>query len=290
LDRASEVRKVLLITLFLNLLVSGAKIVYGYYSGSVAIVSDGYHSLFDGVSNVMGLVAVRIASNPPDSRHPYGHRKYETVFTIFIGVLMLLTCFEIFKDVYRSMSGSKAANIDAASFALMAGTMAVNIFVAFYERARGRALDSEFLIADASHTMSDIYVTVGVIISLIFVKLGFPTADPVAGIVVGLFVARAGITIIMESTETLVDKTQVDEALLMDTAGKIKGVLECHSIRTRGTRSNVFVDLHVLGDPSLSIGEAHGIAHEVEDNIKRSVPEIVDVVVHVEPFCEKGTD
>lgn len=283
MDRAYEVRKVLIITLFLNLFVAGAKVLYGYYSGSVAIVSDGYHSLFDGVSNIMGLIAVRISSHPPDSKHPYGHRKYETVFAIFIGVLMLLTCFEIFKGVYRSLEGNKTAGIGTASFAVMTGTMVVNIFVAFYERAKGRKLDSEFLIADAGHTMSDIYVTVGVIISLVFMKLGFPMADPVAGIVVGLLVAKAGIAIIMESTETLVDKTQTDEALLKDIAAGVKGVSACHGIRTRGTRSSVFVDLHILVDPVLSVGEAHKIAHEVEENIKRSVPEIVDVVVHVEP-------
>jgi len=197
--------------------------------------------------------------------------------------LMLLTCFEIFRDVYRSLEGNKTAGIGAASFAVMTGTMAVNIFVAFYERALGRKLDSEFLIADAGHTMSDIYVTVGVIISLVFMKLGFPVADPIAGIVVGLLVARAGIMIIMESTEVLVDRTQTDHSAIREIAAGVSGVMECHEIRTRGQKSSVFIDLHVLVDPSLSVGEAHRIAHEVEGNIKRNVPEIVDVVVHVEP-------
>lgn len=283
MDRTSEVRKVLLITLSLNVLVSGAKIFYGYLVYSVAITSDGYHSLFDGVSNIVGLVAIYLASHPPDSEHPYGHRKFETFFTIFIGLFMLLTCFEIFKDVYRSLKGGNVARVDTGSFVIMSVTMAINIFVAIYERRMGARLDSEFLVADSRHTMSDIYVTAGVIVSLVFLKLGFPMADPVAGIVVGLFVARAGIMIIVESADVLVDKTQADALILKKITGSIEGVLECHEIRTRGTKNDIFVDMHVLVDPAISVGEAHLIAHRVEEKIKKEVPEIVDVVVHIEP-------
>ena len=287
MKRAAEVRKVLIITLLLNIIVSGAKIIYGFLTYSVAISSDGFHSLFDGVSNVVGLVGVYLAANPPDEQHPYGHRKFETVFTIFIGVLMIFTCFEIFKGVYESFSGKHQPVVGAASFILMISTTAVNIFVTTYETRKGRGLKSEYLLADARHTKSDIYVSVGVIVSLVFIEAGFASADALAGAVVGVFVAKAGFDIIRESAETLIDKSQVEVHQILQVAHCIPGVVECHKIRTRGTKDSIFVDLHCLVNSELSVEKSHGIAHEVEEEIRRKFPEIVDVVVHIEPSEDK---
>lgn len=283
MDRTSEIRKVLLITLLLNMLVSGAKIFYGYITSSVAMISDGFHSLFDGVSNIVGLVGIYLSSHPPDERHPYGHRKYETVFTIFVGLLMFITCIEIFKRVYDSLSGKYQAEVTALSFAVMLSTMAVNIFVAAYEKRMGEKLSSEYLTADARHTKSDIYVSIGVIAGLIFVKLGIKIADPIIGTLVGIFVAKAGIDIIRESTEMLIDKRQIDVSIIKEIACNVDGVIECHDIRTRGTKGYVFVDFHIVVDPLISVENAHKIAHIVEDKIRLRFPEIADVVVHVEP-------
>ena len=283
LDRTSEIRKVLLITLLLNILVSAAKIFYGYITGSISIFSDGFHSLFDGVSNIVGLIGIYIASHPPDEKHPYGHRKYETVFTIFVGLLMLFTCFEVFRKVYESLTGRHETTITTASFFVMVITLIINIFVSAYEKRKGEKLSSEFLIADSRHTKSDIYVSLGVIVSLVFIKLGFPIADPIAGAVVGIFIAKAGIDIIRESTETLVDRTQMDTSIIKEIACNVDGVMECHEIRTRGTRSHVFIDLHILVDPSLSVENAHRIAEAVEKEIKSKISEVVDVVGHIEP-------
>jgi len=287
LNRTSEVHKVLVITLFLNLLVSGAKISYGFISHSVAISSDGFHSLFDGVSNVAGLIGVYLASHPADERHPYGHRKYETVFTIFIGMLMLFTCFEIFKGVYDSFAGRQTPIVGPESFILMAATTSVNIFVTLYEKRKGKELSSEYLKADARHTLSDIYVSLGVIVSLVLTEIGLAYADALAGAVVGIFVAKAGFDIIKESAETLIDKSQVNPSEIIQAAECVDGVVECHDIRTRGTSDSIFVDLHCLVHPDLSVNNAHGIAHRVEEEIKQKFPAIVDVVVHVEPATER---
>lgn len=283
MDRTSEIRKVLLITLALNMLVSAAKVFYGYITHSISIFSDGFHSLFDGVSNIVGLIGIYIASHPPDETHPYGHRKYETVFTIFVGLLMLFTCLEVFRKVYESLSGRHETTVTAASFWVMVITLIINIFVSTYEKRKGEKLSSELLIADSRHTKSDIYVSLGVIVSLIFIKSGFPIADPITGVIVGMFIAKAGIDVIRESTETLVDRTQMDASIIKEIACRVDGVMECHEIRTRGTKSHVFVDLHVLVGPSLSVEDAHQIAETVEKEIKSKISEVVDVVVHIEP-------
>ncbi|MHB8882548.1 MAG: cation diffusion facilitator family transporter [Thermodesulfovibrionales bacterium] len=282
-ERTSRIRRVLLITLLMNLLVSSAKIAYGYFSLSVAIIADGYHSMFDGISNIVGFGGIYLAANPPDEDHPYGHRKYETVFTIFIGVMMFMTCIEIFKKVYEAFTGSQAPVVTSASFAIMLMTMGINIGVAVYENRMGKRLASEFLTADSQHTKSDIYATAGVLIGLIFIKLGFPVADAVVALAVGLLVARTGLRIMKEAAETLVDRRQVDTGMIQDIVCSLDNVVACHKIRTRGTNSSIFLDLHILVNPSLSVEAGHRISHLAEEKIKAAVSGIIDVVVHIEP-------
>jgi cation diffusion facilitator family transporter len=284
IDRSAEIRRVLWITLFCNICVSGAKVAYGYYSHSVSMTADGFHSMFDGVSNLMGFVGIYFASHPPDEEHPYGHRKIETIFTIFIGVMMSLTCFEIFKQVYKSMKSESQVNVTTESFLIMIITLGINIFVTTYEKKRGQTLNSEFLIADAQHTKSDIYATIGVIIGLIFMKLGFTRADTIVGAIVGILVARAGIRILMEAADVLADRKQLDTQQIKKIISGIDNVIDCHRVRTRGTSSHIFVDLHVTVKPELSVADGHKIAHIAEDMIKSNIKAEVDVVVHIEPL------
>lgn len=284
LSRTTEIRKVLIITMLLNFFVSGAKIFYGYYSNSLAILADGFHSLFDGVSNIIGLLGIQLSSRPPDEKHPYGHRKYETLFTIFVGLLMFATCVEIFKKIYDSITNTHAVEVTYASFIIMASTMAINTFVAKYEVKKGRELKSEYLLADSQHTRSDVYISVGVIISLVLMKFNLLFADIITGAIVGIFVARAGIHIIKEAADSLVDRTKIDKSSIKEIVNQVKGVKGCHGVRTRGTISHVFVDLHLVVEPSLSVQDAHEIAHTAEEEIKRRFPEVIDIVVHIEPY------
>ncbi len=124
-----HVRKVLVITLALNSLVAIAKILYGYITNSIAMTSDGFHSFFDGISNVVGLVGIWIASHPPDERHPYGHKKYETLFTIIIAIMIFITCFQILKKVYFSFRDIHRTTVTSTSFAVMIITMMINVMV-----------------------------------------------------------------------------------------------------------------------------------------------------------------
>jgi cation diffusion facilitator family transporter len=284
-ERKKQIKKVLLITLFLNLSVSFAKIIYGWLTNSIAIYSDGFHSLFDGISNIGGLIALSIASHPPDREHPYGHRKFETVFSIFIGVLMSFTAIEIIRNVYEYFVEAKKPQTDEKAFIVLIGTLMVNIFVSIYEKKKGKELKSEFLIADSAHTKVDIYITIGVIISVIIAKItDFTFIDPIAGLIVGVFVAREAIIIIKESANILADRTAIDDKKIISVVETCNEVEVCKDVRTRGTVGQIFVDLKILVNPSISVSEAHDIAGKVEELIKTEFPDVVDVVVHVEPF------
>lgn len=283
MNRIAEIKKVLIITMFLNFFVSGAKIFYGYYTNSLAMLSDGFHSLFDGVSNIVGLFGVYLSSRPPDEKHPYGHRKYETFFTIFVGLLMFATCIEIFKNIYDSITSIHVVAITNASFLIMGATIIINTLVARYEAKKGRELSSEYLLADSTHTKSDIFISLGVIVSLVLGKLGFLFADVITGAIVGIFVAKAGIEIIKDAADTLLDRTKINKTSIKEIVSQVKGVKGCHGVRTRGTINHVFLDLHLVVEPFLSVQDAHEIAHVAEQEIKKRFPEVVDVVVHIEP-------
>lgn len=282
-DYTSQVRKVLVFTLALNLLVAFAKILCGFATNSVAMMSDGFHSLFDGTSNVLGLVGIWIASRPPDETHPYGHRKYETVFTIAIAVMLFTTCFEILRKVYQSFREEHITQVTPVSFIVMSATIGVNIFVMYYEKSKGRRYGSEFLIADAKHTQTDILVSLAVIASLVLSRLGYHLADAAVGLVITAFIARIGYGIIKGASKVLVDTVCISTRAIESVVNGIDGVRGCHDIRTRGHERSVYLDLHVLVDRNLSTEKSHGIADLVEETIKREFPSIVDVVIHIEP-------
>ena len=282
-DYTSAVRKVLVLTLLLNSAVALAKALYGYMTDSIAMTSDGLHSFMDGISNIIGLVGIWIASHPPDRDHPYGHRKYETLFTTIVGLMIFGTCFQILRRIYFSFQEDHKTIVTGTSFAIMAGTMAVNIFVMKYEAGKGRQLGSSFLAADAKHTRSDIFVSLSVMVGLFLTKLGYHYADAVIGFVIAVMIGKIGYDILKSASDVLVDTMCLDKSSIESAVSRIKGVKGCHDIRARGTENEMYLDFHILVDGDMPIQDAHDIADVVERRIKDEFPSVVDVMVHVEP-------
>jgi cation diffusion facilitator family transporter len=284
MDNLGRVRGVLILTMLLNLLVSLIKMTAGYYFRSISMVADGFHSLFDATSNIIGLIGVRIAGIPPDESHPYGHKKYETFATVGIAILLFLTCFEVLERAYRQLSeGVRAPEVTLVGFGVMFFTMGVNSFVAYYERKKGREYKSDFLMADASHTTSDILASSSVLASLAAVKLGYPIADPIAAVVIAVMIGRVGYGIMKSSSDILCDSSRIRTEEITAICMEVPGVKRCHHIRSRGREDSICVDLRIHVDPQLTTSEAHEIAHQVEDRIIDKVSGVSDVVVHMEP-------
>lgn len=283
-DRYRSIRNVLWVVLALNLAVALAKLVYGMISHSAAMEADGFHSLFDGASNIIGLVGMWFAARPPDDDHPYGHSKYETFAAALIGILLVVAGYTVGKGAVDSLSGrGLPTEVTTISFVIMLGTLAVNILVTTWERRAGKRLGSEVLIADASHTLSDVLVSIGVIISLVIVRLGWEQADGIVALIVAVVIVRTAWGILRGVLHTLGDAARLPADALAVTAGGVTGVLGCHAVRTRGPESHVYVDLHVQVAPGTTIERGHAIAHEVEDSLRGAYGQITDVVVHLEP-------
>lgn len=284
MERLKKVQRVLYYTLFLNMLVASAKVFYGYITNSTSMLSDGLHSFLDGTSNIIGLVGVWIASHPPDKNHPYGHRKFETLSTIAIAVMIFMAGVEILKRAYHSFTEPHQIEVTSISFLIMLVTMIINISVMIYETKKGRELKSDFLLADATHTRTDIFVSFSVIISLIGAAAGYQFIDAVVSLFIAFLIVKMGVGILKPAADVLTDAVCIDPDEIEKVACVLPGIKECHGIRTRGKEGAVNVDLHILVNPEMQTGDAHELAHSVEDAIKKAFPSVIDVVVHIEPF------
>jgi cation diffusion facilitator family transporter len=287
--RARGIKLVLWQILFLNLLVSVAKATWGVISGSSAMVADGIHSLTDSSSNIVALVAMAVASKPLDEDHPYGHQKYESFASAIIGVMLLLAAWRVGSQsvstlvAYAQNGTLPTVEVTAVSFAIMFTTLGINIFVVWFESRQGKVLDSDVLQSDAKHTLSDIWVTMGVIISLVPVKMGVPIAAPIVGLFVAFAVVWAAFDVFKGVNSTFSDQARLDPYDVREKAMAFPGVKGCHNVRTRGTGAFVHMDMSILVDPDISVDAGHEIAQQLEAWLCSQYPGLQDVVVHVEP-------
>jgi len=270
--------------LLLNLGVAIAKIAFGYTSGAISILSDGFHSLTDSASNVVALVGIHAARQPPDEDHPYGHRKYETVAAAGLTLFLLLLFVEVLRNAFNHLSGrAETPEISMAGFLIMIVTVGVNLFVVSYETRAAERLGSEVLLADAIQTRGDVWTSFAVIVALIGVRMGWPILDPLAALVVAGFIGWAGYQIATTTTKILSDRIVMAESDLEAVVLSVPGVLGCHQIRTRGTNDHVFLDLHVWLPPEMHLTDAHALSHVVKDRLLARYPQIVDAIIHIEP-------
>jgi cation diffusion facilitator family transporter len=277
------VRRVLVVTLLLNLAVSAGKILVGTLSASLAMVADGYHSLVDGANNVIGLIVAAFAYAPPDRGHPYGHRKFETAATVGIGAALLLLAYRVVAGALASAGRAQAPVIGWLNWAVMVATMAMNLFVSWYEAREGRRLGSSYLRADATHTRSDLYVSLGVIASFAAAQAGMVRADALVASLIGGVIAFQAVQILLRSFHVLTDRAVLPPEAVQEAVLRLPEVKKVRGVRTRGSEDAVYVDLVAHVDGGLTLRAAHEVADRVEAAVKAAHPAVVDVVVHLEP-------
>ncbi|MCX5714360.1 MAG: cation diffusion facilitator family transporter [Candidatus Omnitrophica bacterium] len=280
-----KIRQVLLWILVLNWAVACAKLIYGILSHCVSMTADGFHSFSDGTSNIVGLIGIFLACQPKDKEHPYGHKKYETFFSLGIAALLFLVAFELVQQGIQRFSKPLIPTIDIGNFIVMAATLMINILVMRYEFKIGREFKSDILISDSMHTKADILTSLSVIVTMAAIKLGVSSVlDPIVTIMIALFIAHEAFEIARQSSRVLCDEAAIlDDQKIADIVLGVKGVRTCHKIRSRGRPDDIYIDLHVQVAPDMHVDRAHAVSYAIEEAIKKNIPEVTDVVVHVEP-------
>jgi cation diffusion facilitator family transporter len=198
-------------------------------------------------------------------------------------VSLVLVVEEVVRTAISHLRHGGTATVTRESFIVMAVTVAVNLTVVAYERRKGRQLSSELLLADAMHTRSDVFTSLGVIGSLIGVRLGYPVLDSIGGLVVAIFIAITGIRIARDTGRILSDRIVMDEGDIRDVVMGVPHVMGCHQIRTRGSADHVFLDLHVWMRGDAPLDQAHHVSHIVKDTLMAKFPQIADAIIHIEP-------
>ncbi|MBN1207542.1 MAG: cation transporter [Myxococcaceae bacterium] len=282
-ERSRKVRQVLAAILVANWVVAGAKLVFGLLHQSASVTADGLHSFIDGSSNILGLVAMTAAAQPADEDHPYGHGKFEAIASLGIGAMIGIGMLELGRMAFDSLLHDRHPEVTPLMAGVMVFTLVVNLAVTRVERHFGRQLKSSLLLADANHTLSDVFVTLAVLLSLGLVWMGYPRADGVVALLVLIFVAWVAYGIVRQAVGILSDTARLDAARVSQLALSVSGVLSCRDVRSRGMEDSVYVDLKIEVAPQLSTAQAHEVADQVEQRLHAAFPHVVDVVVHVEP-------
>ena len=200
-DRTSHygaVRRVLWGILIANLAITILKITLGLVTGALVVIADGFHSLVDLSSNLIGLTAIKLAERPPDDRHPYGYQRYETLGALAIGGLLIVAAWEIIQSVIDRLIHGADTEITWLTFGLMALTFPINLGIVFYEVRAGKRLNSSILLADATHTKTDLYVTASVIASMVGIWLGWSWLDLIVASGVVILIVRASVGILRD--------------------------------------------------------------------------------------------
>ncbi len=276
--------RVLWIVLLLNLGVAAVKLTVGVASGALSLLADGVHALLDASSNVVGLFGIAFASRPADAGHPYGHRRFETIAAISIGLLILSGMAGIVRGIWDGLNGQRAApSITWLSAGLVALTIVTNLGISRYETRRGTELRSALLEADSRHTLSDTFGAFAVLVSFGGLALGFRWADLVAAAVVSILIGRTGWGVLRSNLGVLADSARLDPERVREVALGVAEVRGAHKIRSRGTADHVLVDLHIHVDPAMTVDRAHHVTHEVAGAVRAAFPEVADVLIHTEP-------
>jgi cation diffusion facilitator family transporter len=281
------VRRVLWVTLALNVLVVIGKLIAGVLADSLSVISDAVHSSVDSVNNIVGLVVMKYATAEPDEEHPYGHAKFETLAAFCIAGFLFVTCYQLGQSALQRLFSKELPTpmVTALTLSTVVVTILVNLYVTWYEKREGQRLQSAFLIADAAHTRSDVLVSCSVLTGLLLIKAGFVWFDPVVSLGVAVMIAASGYQIFKATVPVLVDAAPVPAQRIAEIAESVPGVHSVHDVRSRSHGGEIFIEmhLHIENEADRDHVSIHGVTEQVEQRLEQEFGRVV-ATIHVEPL------
>ncbi len=268
-----------------NILLTTVKAAAGIFGNSTAMVADAIHSASDILASAAVFVSLRIAKQPADKSHPYGHGKAEALCTFIVGMLLVLAGLQIFRSGFLSI---RRGGIETPGIiALYAAILSITTKEIMYRLTMqvGKRINSPSTMANALDHRSDAFSSIATLIGISGARLGFPVLDPIAGMVVSLFILKMGIDIIKDGTRQIMDSSVSEDWVgdIHTIASSVRGVKDAHWIRTRQSGMHYLVDLDIIVDKDLALADAHAIADQVRDRIMSELDKIYEVRVHVDP-------
>jgi len=287
-ETAKTALRVSAVSIVLNVLLSVFKLLAGIFAHSGAMISDAVHSASDVSSTVIVIIGVKLSGRDADQGHPYGHERLECVAVIVLAVVLLVTGLFIgYAGVQKILHAGETELAVPALPALIAAAVSILVKEAlfWYTRRKARQIDSDALMADAWHHRSDALSSVGALIGIAGARLGFPILDPLASVVICIFIARAAFDIFRDAIDKMVDHScdPETERAIRESVTAQPGVLGVDLLRTREFGSRIYVELEISVDGALPLVEAHAIAEAVHNRVETAFPKVKHIMVHVNP-------
>jgi cation diffusion facilitator family transporter len=280
-QRDKNVQHVILVEGSINFVVLIAKLAVGLSTGSLAIIGDAIHSLTDVANNIVAWVVTGVSNSPPDREHPYGHRKFETLAVFFLASLLVVLSFEL--ALHAINKDDAEIENSAWGLGIMLVVLAINIALAAWQRKCARQLNSDILLADATHTFADVLTTIVVIVGWQLSSMGYLWLDRICALGVSFLVLYLAYSLFKRAFPILVDQFALDPELLSNSIQEVQGVLKVNRVRSRWIGNEKSIDLVISVDPEISTADSHSIATNVESLILEKYG-VSDISIHVEPM------
>ena len=281
------------VSIFVNVVLSLFKLLAGIIAGSGAMISDAIHSASDVASTVVVIIGVNMAGKKSDKEHQYGHERLECVSSILLAGLLMVTGVGIgISGIQKIIDGTSGKDLMVPGMlALVAAvvSLVVKEWMFWYTRAAAKKINSGALMADAWHHRSDALSSIGAFIGILGARMGYPILDPIASVVICIFIAKAAIDIFRDAIDKMVDHS-CDEKTVQEMRKVIletEGVQRIDVLRTRLFGSKIYVDIEIAADDDMTLKEAHTIAEEVHRSIEKKFAEVKHCMVHVNPVSEE---
>ena len=278
--------RVTLIGALLDLILGLAKIITGIASNSLALISDGVHSLSDLLTDAFVLIITHISHAEPDRDHPYGHRRFETLGTIALGIVLFAVASIIGFDSIERIGGDSALPIPGWTGLLVAlASIVSKEWIYRYTKKVAELTNSSLLLANAWHSRTDSFSSIAVLVGILGAMLGYPVMDALAAIFVAMMIAKIAWDLVSSSLRELVDTALPKDKVnaIYAHINQLQGIVDVHELRTRQHGGRSFVDLHVQVDKRISVSEGHFLADYISDSVKKAFPDISDIIVHIDP-------
>ena len=279
--------KVSVITIIINLVLSVFKFLIGIFGNSQALVSDAIHSASDVVSTVAVMFGINLSAKKSDSLHQYGHERIECIFSIILAMMLFITGVGIGVTAIKTIvSGAEIEIPSKMALVAAAVSIAVKEWMYHYTKRTANKINSTAMLADAWQHRSDALSSVGSLIGVGGALLGFTICEPIASIVICIFIGKASVDIFMDAVNRLIDRSCTDEETekIRECIMEIDGVKKIDKLMTRRFGSKIYVDLEISEDAEMTLSEAHKIAELVHDNIEAKIPEVKHCMIHVNPM------
>lgn len=285
--RSKAGKKAAIVAIVANCFLTTFNIAIGIMSGSYALISEGAHTLSDVATSVIAFVGFKIGQKPADDEHPIGHGRAEAIGGLIIVLFLGMVAYEIMQGaIERLLNPSLITTPDFYAAIMAVFGIIINFSVSEYIIKIGKEIRSPAIVADGKHQKTDIFSSIAVLLSVVVSNMGYPILDPIIGLIIGVLILKTAYEVGKENIDHIMGKVPSPEFInkIKRVANKTPNAQDAHNIKVDYLGSYAVVSLHVKVDGNMTVDESHKIAHSVEKNLIKKIPEVKYAMVHVCPI------